>query len=364
MRALLFLSLLALVWLFSAGCGLGGEASPLFGDELAGDDDALDEVESEDVDVEWATTTILPEPGVVVERSCSPGGSCASEFILDGAVYSLSCAAVRDDSVTAEILGSGLAFGQGVEVRSIVDFEGTGIVAIDVPGGYCSETDPDEIHTSWSLAFSNRARASMVEVAACQIGALSPLQIEANECDRFLGSSSTPEDQGNDVEQRQPVALDAGDLIGETVLTDGVFVLVEGDGTRQPSMFSDLGGWLVHDETDQPGLSVLVAGESDGQGEVPSAVFLATSQDGLSLEGVWGRVWLVHDALVLPAISDSQMLLSESECSTLRGDDALVVLAEISPLQTVPFQTWRVDPVTLSFMMFDSDSVECEYETT
>lgn len=130
-----------------------------------------------------ATSSTAPlAPGRVGELTCGPGASCAAEFVLNGTIYALSCEAVREQAVLPEELGSGRAFSSEVVVHAVEGFEPDAVVAVSVPGGFCSETDPDEVHTPWSMAFARNASSAIVGRAACQIGALSPRRAEANGC--------------------------------------------------------------------------------------------------------------------------------------------------------------------------------------
>ncbi|MEM9134223.1 MAG: hypothetical protein AAGA59_12080 [Actinomycetota bacterium] len=102
--------------------------------------------------------------------------------MLDGTVYAVSCEAVREDAVLPEELGRGRAFSSDVVVHAVQGFEPDEVVAISVPGGDCSETDPDEVHTPWSMAFTGKVGSGAVGRAACRIGALSAVRAEANGC--------------------------------------------------------------------------------------------------------------------------------------------------------------------------------------
>ena len=98
---------------------------------------------------------------------------------------------MREDAVLSDELGRGHVFAQNVVVHPVQGFEVDEVVAIDIPGGFCSETDPDEVHTPWSVALGyvpsrggegGRGPRVTAGRAACQIGALSPLRAEANGC--------------------------------------------------------------------------------------------------------------------------------------------------------------------------------------
>lgn len=179
-RGLLFLLLVACLALVACG------ASTDSGVEVSSDAEPslVDSFEEEFEDPpNTATPSTAPlETGQVGERFCGSDALCASEFVLDGVSYALSCEAVREDAVLAEVLGSGRAFSHEVVVHAVKGFDRDEVVAISVPGGHCSETDPDEIHTSWSMAFASRASSVIAGRAACQIGALSPQRAEANGC--------------------------------------------------------------------------------------------------------------------------------------------------------------------------------------
>jgi hypothetical protein len=113
--------------------------------------------------------------------------------VLDGTIYALSCEAIREDAILPEELGSGQAFSYNVVVHAVQGFEPADVVAISVPGGFCSETDPDEVHTPWSMAVASQGSSTTAGQAACQIGALSPLRAEANGCRGSAGLSGTVE---------------------------------------------------------------------------------------------------------------------------------------------------------------------------
>ena len=157
----------------SADAGLSSPKSP--------------EEESNDPPSSATPSTAALEPGQVGERLCGPGAECASEFVLNGTIYALSCEAIREDAVLPEALGSGRAFSHDVVVHAVQGFEPDDVVAISVPGGYCSETDPDEVHTPWSMAFASQGNSATAGRAACQIGALSPVRAEANGCPGSAG---------------------------------------------------------------------------------------------------------------------------------------------------------------------------------
>lgn len=176
-----------LPWLLSASLLLaacGSSTEPVI---EASSDPSPSTPDSSEEEYDDASSTATPstaplEAGQVGERLCGPDALCAAEFVLDGTIYALSCEAIREDAVLPEELGSGRAFSHDVVVHAVQGFEPDEIVAVSVPGGYCSETDPEEVHTPWSMAFASQGNSVTAGRAACQIGALSPIRAEANGC--------------------------------------------------------------------------------------------------------------------------------------------------------------------------------------
>ncbi len=123
-------------------------------------------------------STTEPPPGVVVRVQCPENASCAEEFILNGRTYSQSCTGVLEEAVVLDnVLGSGQAFSQPVEVFAIDGFPDGDIVAVNVPSG-CTE-DPNEEISPWSFAWVSSAQILPV---ICELGLLSAEQREANNC--------------------------------------------------------------------------------------------------------------------------------------------------------------------------------------
>jgi len=111
------------------------------------------------------------------------GGLCAFFFELDGVSYSLSCAAIRDEAVTDQVIGAGTPYGDQLTVNLIDGVDPAVMVAISLPGGYCDENAPDdEVHTSWSMMFPDGANQQDLEAAVCSVGAFAPLLAEVNGC--------------------------------------------------------------------------------------------------------------------------------------------------------------------------------------
>ncbi len=123
-----------------------------------------------------------PNPGELVVPECNDGGSCVAGFVLDDVFYALSCAAIREISVTDEVIGEGDIYGDSVTVNRIAGVEDSVIVAVSVPGGYCSEEDPDQRLTDWSMAFPEDADQEALSAAICVVGDLSAAQRLADRC--------------------------------------------------------------------------------------------------------------------------------------------------------------------------------------
>ncbi len=179
--------------------------------EFVGDEQAEDgPSESEN----FVPSTTPLKPGEVGQLLCGSGAACAEEFELDGIVYSLSCRAVRVDAVLNTKLGSGRAFNFDVEVRGVDGFRPDQIVAISVPGGQCSENDPEEVHTPWSLAFGSGIDSNLASEAACRIGALSPSQAKADGCSTVESDTGQSDGAPSDTVQSDGAQGD-GDSPGE-----------------------------------------------------------------------------------------------------------------------------------------------------
>lgn len=125
---------------------------------------------------------LLTACATVETTASSTGSDTVAGFDLDGVFYPLSCAAVQDELVTDQVIGNASLYGEDVTVNRIVGVDVSVLVAVSVPGGYCSDTDPNEIHTNWSMAFHPYAEQAEVERAICQVGALSPSSRLVNGC--------------------------------------------------------------------------------------------------------------------------------------------------------------------------------------
>lgn len=114
---------------------------------------------------------------------CRDSGSCAAGFVLDDQVfYHLGCLAVRNTAVSDEVLGQGEIDGQPVTASAVESQPRSLMVAVSLPGGVCSETDPDTPLSDWTMAFPDGADNAAVRQAICEAGELSAVQREANGC--------------------------------------------------------------------------------------------------------------------------------------------------------------------------------------
>lgn len=100
--------------------------------------------------------------------------------MLNGRTYDLSCAAVSEDAVLAEVFGAGRFEQREVVVHPILDYPPTQILAVSLDSGWCSEEDTGEFTSPWSFAFTSSAQN--VLDAVCEHGVLSPAQRAVNEC--------------------------------------------------------------------------------------------------------------------------------------------------------------------------------------
>ena len=107
---------------------------------------------------------------------------CAAGFNLNGAFYALSCVGLRDSVVADEEVGRGNLYGEEVTANRVEGYPPTLIVAVSIEGGMCSEEDPDQGPTAWSMAFSGDTKQTPVVGAVCEVGELSAAQWLANGC--------------------------------------------------------------------------------------------------------------------------------------------------------------------------------------
>jgi len=128
------------------------------------------------------TTAATPATGELVEPECVEGGLCAAGFNLNGAFYALSCVGLRDSAVTGEEVGRGNVYGEDVTANRVEGYPPTLIVAVSIDGGMCSEEDPNQRPTAWSMAFSEDIEQAPVLGAVCEVGELSEAQWLANGC--------------------------------------------------------------------------------------------------------------------------------------------------------------------------------------
>ncbi len=127
-------------------------------------------------------TAAVPATGELVVPSCQDNAMCPLAFVLNDVSYTVSCAAIQESAVTDDIVGSGDFHGDNVTVHRIDGVDDSVMVALSVPGGFCSENDPDERHTPWSMAFADGANDEQLSDAVCQVGELSAAQRLANGC--------------------------------------------------------------------------------------------------------------------------------------------------------------------------------------
>ncbi len=175
-RPFLFINV-ALVVVVVTACGSDGventEVSPVGLEDLGSSP------------VASSTTTGTEESGgsgELVVPDCEGNASCAAGFLLNEVFYALSCAAVRDSMVTDDVIGVGDLYGDTVSVNLVEGVADSVLVAVSVPGGFCSDNDPDERHTNWSVAFPEGADQAAFAQAICQVADLSASQRLTNGC--------------------------------------------------------------------------------------------------------------------------------------------------------------------------------------
>lgn len=91
---------------------------------------------------------------------------------------------MRETAVAARVIGTGRIFDQQVTVNAVEGIDPGVLVAASIPGGSCSENDPDERLTDWSMAFPAGADHAQLQAAICDVGDLSAAQRLANGCHR------------------------------------------------------------------------------------------------------------------------------------------------------------------------------------
>jgi len=121
-------------------------------------------------------------PGELVVPPCPDDADCALGFLLNDVFYAVSCTAIRESAVTDDIVGSGDFYGDDVTVHRIDRVDDSVMVAFSAPGGFCSENDPDERHTRWSMALAEGVDAEQLSNAICEVGELSAAQRLADRC--------------------------------------------------------------------------------------------------------------------------------------------------------------------------------------
>ncbi len=106
----------------------------------------------------------------------------AVAFELDGVAYEMGCRAIRDSAVDNEVLWSGEVEGRTTTVHPIEGYAVGLIVAVELTGGACSESDPDEPRTPWRLAYPLGVDGDALRDAVCAAGELSAAQQLADGC--------------------------------------------------------------------------------------------------------------------------------------------------------------------------------------
>ena len=107
---------------------------------------------------------------------------CPIAFVLNGVFYSVGCTAIRDSAVTEDVIGSGDFHGEAVTVNRIAGVDDEVMVALSIPGGDCSDIDPDERRTPWSMAFGDYDDLAAITAVVCDVGELSAAQRLADGC--------------------------------------------------------------------------------------------------------------------------------------------------------------------------------------
>ena len=168
---------------------------------------------------------------------------------------------LRDSVVTGEEVGRGNLYGEEVTANRVEGYPPTLIVAMSIDGGMCSEEDPDQRSTAWSLAFSEETEQTPVLHAVCEVGELSAAQWLANGChrdDELVTCGSGP---GFPAE-----VLDDLSIYPEVSLTFGadVAALLGNDNPEE------LLGWhvIVEEQRSDGELVQLLLREAPGSGEI------------------------------------------------------------------------------------------------
>lgn len=139
-------------------------------------------VEEEDDQRPTVSSTLRLRPGDNVSQLvCSGPGLCEEWFVAEGRTYSIGCSAVREEAISDVSVGSGLLYGEEVEVRQLVGLENSDIVAFSLSTG-CTE-DVDEPRTGWSFAFVTSLGGAEIIPVVCEAGELSNEQRQANGCE-------------------------------------------------------------------------------------------------------------------------------------------------------------------------------------
>jgi len=112
---------------------------------------------------------------------CDDTGFCEYLFELEGIGYSLSCAGVRPDAVTDQVLGTGVLDGIEVTVNLISGVDPAVTVAVSLPGGDCDD-DGEIVISPWRMTIPGRPDERALLNAVCLVGALTPAEAELNGC--------------------------------------------------------------------------------------------------------------------------------------------------------------------------------------
>jgi hypothetical protein len=173
------LLLMLAVVVFAYACtDAGSEGDPAF---TASTSDQATSVQT--TGVQTATTMLAAQPGGLVVPECDDEAMCQLGFVLDnGVFYGLECTAVADSVVTDQVLGRGELEGEVVTVNIIEGVAPTLMVAVSLPGGLCTGEPGEQPMSDWSMAFPEGTDNQALLTAICEVGELSPAQVEANGC--------------------------------------------------------------------------------------------------------------------------------------------------------------------------------------
>lgn len=119
---------------------------------------------------------------MVEPPECDDTRACAGGFLLDRKYFQIGCTAIRESAVTTEVIGEGILYGQEISVNVIAGVDAGIMVAVSRPGGDCSENDPDEHSSAWSMAFPAAVGNRELSEAICAAGEMSASQRLANRC--------------------------------------------------------------------------------------------------------------------------------------------------------------------------------------